>query len=349
MEIRDKHPYMMWETILSTPNLIPEIGNHMEEIRKVAKLLREKDFVYITGCGTSYNLALTFANFLNNYGKKCAIALPAYEMLHHVDVVDASKSAIVSISHSGGTGASVQVLNKLLQSDILKIAITNTDKSRIMNVADASILVPGWEEVGPKTRSYTLGLIVALLVSMLVGEKDFEIVEYLERISKGLKQEIDRWVTEIKDLSEKMLGRRIYVVGAGPNYGVAAEAALKIMETSNVPAFAMELEEIGHGPIATVVNEETVLFVLKTPKDEARAKDVVNAAKEMGAMVVEFSNKITEGGVKIPYDDESLIPVYTIVPMQMVAYWLAVSRNVFPDLIRKRGDKHKKALDIILG
>lgn len=349
MEGRKEHPYFMWENILSAAEAEAALENCFDEIDKVAVQLRKKELVYFTGCGTSHNLAMSFAQYFNKVGAKCAVVVPAYELAHHMNVANGKSAAVVGISHSGGTAPLVEAMRKLASADVSTFAFTNTKDSKIVQECDECLIMPGWEEVEPKTRSYTLGLAAALVLALSVAEKKEAHAGYLSQISEQIRQKSEYWAKKTKEIAEKIQGRQIYIVGAGLNHGVAMEGALKMMETAQLPAIGFELEEIGHGPLETAVNDNSVVVVLQSLTDGERAKDIINAAKTMGALAVEVGGEDGEYKIKTPCNNEILMPIYNSIVLQMLAYWSALHRGLYPDVISTRTDRHAKAFEIIFG
>jgi len=348
----------MWEEILSTPKVIRELIKKKEDIFEVSKYLATRGKIYLTGCGTSYNLALVASYILHKIAEVDVIAAPSFELLNHLKVPE--DAVIIGISYSGKTKATVKVFEKY--KNVIKIAVTNTPNSNLEKLSTTSLLLPGKEAVGPKTKSFTTGILAFLLLAIgIASTKGLRVnhllINEIEKLPTIINDYLPIWGDTARNISATLYNKRFYIVGAGENYGVALEGALKLMETGEVIAQGFELEEIVHGPIATVVNENSVVVVLSPEEnDYERALELVDAAHVMGAQVISITHNYqtklkesSESFIEIPRVNKFIVPILTAIPLQMLAYWIAIKRNIYPDMIRLRSERQAKALTIVLG
>jgi len=137
--------------------------------------------------------------------------------------------------------------------------------------------------------------------------------------------------------------------GAGPNGFTACEAALKVKETSYVAAEGFESEQFLHGPLSEVDGRVSLVAVLTGGPTEVRNLAILRAAGEVGALRVAVANRTqspelpAEQVLEMPAVPEWLSPFVTIVPLQLLTYFLALERGTNPDTAREHEPAHERA------
>jgi glucosamine--fructose-6-phosphate aminotransferase (isomerizing) len=191
------------------------------------------------------------------------------------------------------------------------------------------------------------------------GEGDAERLERLQRELGKLPQMAEEVLRSsdhlAKDLAERHSGKKcLYFAGAGPNYPNALEAALKIIETSYVPAQGFETEQLLHGPWVSL-DKESVVFVLspKGPSHE-RGLDLIRTATKLGSTVVpiiaqddEEITSVFGNAIGVPVVDEILSPSLMIIPLYLFAYYMCLQRGHNPDYLRYLTPAYWEARQVI--
>ena len=159
----------------------------------------------------------------------------------------------------------------------------------------------------------------------------------------------------MKELAEKYAGKRaIYFAGTGASYPNALEAALKVMESSYVPAQGFETEQLLHGPWVSL-DAESVVFVMATEgRTYERSVDLAKAATSLGSTVIPIVYEgdremasICKHVVQIPGIDEHLAPFLSIIPLYLFAYYICLQRGYNPDYIHYLTPAYWNARQII--
>lgn len=362
-EKRSSHPYFMWESISTTPEFLRKTIAEEESIRSIAKsvLNRKPLKVFFIGCGTSYHLAVAGKYILENIAKVSSEAVFAFELLNYPPQGLNEKAALIAFSHSGVSKALVDAVKFAKQRGTYTVAVTNTPESPITKTSDHVIMIPGREEkAGPKTRSYTEGLMAMYLFSIslgaLVRPQD---AQRLLELRKSLDSLCDIAEATLKNTEKTVIGlaekykdmKDMFVVGGGPNYFTALEAAIKLTEAPLIHAGGMEVEEMAHGP-TTVLNNKTGLIAIAPPgKSYARMLDIVKAANTIGSPTISIVNKedaelskMSTDVVRVPSGVEELFtPIPYVLPLQMLSYYLTIKNGRMPDWVRTEEPKYSKA------
>src|SRR5438445_201086 len=143
------------------------------------------------------------------------------------------------------------------------------------------------------------------------------------------------------DLGTRLAGRRrFWFVGGGPNAATAREGALKLSETAWLPAVAYEPESFLHGPSAALEADDALVLIAPPGPARARALDVARAARAIGAEVLMLAREddreaagLAGETIALPEVDEAFSPILAVVPLQLLAYHVAVARGRNPDLL----------------
>ncbi len=238
------------------------------------------------------------------------------------------------------------------------VAITNHAESQMAREADASLPTLAGREVAiPATKSFTTQLsvlyVLALYLARLGGRMTAHAAdahcEQMERLPKLLEQNLERWEEQIRAIVEELREARTFLyLGRAIHYAIAREGALKLKESAYVQAEGLPAGELKHGPNA-LVSPEAPLVVLATrdrndPDSSLRYERTLQLMREMreqGAKVIavhvegdEEAARWSSRPVAVPECDEFLLPLLEAVPLQMLAYFIAVQRGVNVDAPR---------------
>jgi glucosamine--fructose-6-phosphate aminotransferase (isomerizing) len=146
----------------------------------------------------------------------------------------------------------------------------------------------------------------------------------------------------MKELAEKNGRKRtFYFAGTGASYPNALEAALKVMETSYLPAQGFETEQLLHGPWASL-DGESVVFVIATEESTyGRSLDLIRAATSLGSTVIPLVHEgdheirsMCKSTIQLPTVDEQVAPYLSIIPLYLFSYYLCLQRGYNPDYLR---------------
>jgi glucosamine--fructose-6-phosphate aminotransferase (isomerizing) len=265
---------------------------------------------------------------------------------------------VVVISQSGETADTLASLREAKARGLRTVAIVNDPDSTMAREADASLPTMAGREVAvPATKSFTTQLTVLYLLSLFLARIGGRITaqtvsahcEQLEQLPNLLKAKLQGWEKQIAEIAEKLKEARTFLyLGRAIHYAIAREGALKLKESAYVQAEGMPAGELKHGPNA-LVSPEAPLVMLATrdrndPDSSLRYEKTVHLMRDMHAQGAEIVAVHVEGdeeaaelaryAVAVPAVDEFLLPMLEVVPLQMLAYFIAVQKGVNVDAPR---------------
>jgi glucosamine--fructose-6-phosphate aminotransferase (isomerizing) len=254
---------------------------------------------------------------------------------------DLSEALVVGVSQSGGSPDLAEVLRVARQSGALTVAVTNNPSSPLVETAELSIdIAAGRERAVAATKTYTAELLALLLL-----------VEGIRAGDGMLPADERAAIAALPALAEQVLAdphpgelapryrfaARMLTTGRGYAYPTAREAALKLMETSYLPALAFSGADLLHGPLAMTDPDVPVLAVVGAGPGGDAMREVVNRLGERRADVVTIGPADVPGAaarLAIPEVDERYAPMLDVLPLQKLALALARARGEDPDAPR---------------
>ena len=349
---RKQHPFLTYDMIYEIPEAIERtIQACTPRMESIAGRLEGKSHFYFTGCGTAFFSATLGSNIFSLSGADAPgfEAVQALELTNHHRV--AANSAAFGVSHSGITKTTLDALRKSKSAGGYTVGITHFADSPISRVADETLVVGNSPDKSRcHTKCYLTGALpITILGASLLERQNASDPERLRKIRSELgelphlaKKVLTSADLVIKELAEKNAFKRtFYFAGSGASYPNAVEAALKIMETSYVPAQGFETEQLLHGPWASLDNDSVVFVMATENRTHSRSIDLVKAAANLGSTVVLLTyegdreiDSVGNIGIELPMVDEQLAPFLSIIPLYLFAYYTAVKRGHNPDYLR---------------
>jgi len=350
---RATHPFHTYDMIFEIPEAIQQTLQTMKEnAQPIATKLKDRSRIYFTGCGTAY-----FASMLGTQlllpSRELSVrfaTVPALELQSYEYPID-DTCAVVGVSHSGITKTTVDALKHARGKGALTIGVTHFEDKPISGASDETLVVGNGPDVSRcHTKCYVTSAIACMRIGIeLLKQTESRETDHLHRLETGLNQlpEISARVLKSVDGACKRIaeGRRssdsCYFAGTGPNVPNTLEAALKIMETSFIPAQGFETEQLLHGPWVSM-DDRSILVVL-APNGMCHGRNValVKAAREFGTPVIGLIDEgdselssLCDEAVQLPALDEYLSPFTNIIPLYLFAYYSGVAREHNPDLLR---------------
>ena len=293
--------------------------------------------VYITGSGTSYHSALLAKHIFAKLAKMRTEPVVSSEFQNVLDFID-KDSVILAISQSGETADVLNSVKLAKESGAKILSIVNISTSSLARISDSFLTVNCGPEVGvAATKSFTgqLSVIYTIIDKLCSGSigvvsKKQDITSAIESVLSGEEQTI-RIANLLKD------SRDVYILGKSLHYPIALEGALKIKELTYIHAEGIAAGELKHGPLALIDINSIVIVI--NPCDTT-FKDVLSNAHEIksrGATIIGISNEsedVYDHFIKLPILDSILYPIIEIIPLQLLAYHLALKKNADPDYPR---------------
>ncbi|TVP58853.1 MAG: glutamine--fructose-6-phosphate transaminase (isomerizing) [Gemmatimonadales bacterium] len=305
------------------------------------KELLEIDRIIITACGTSWHSALIGEYLLEELARIPTKVEYASEFRYKNPVVD-SRTLVICVSQSGETADTLAALREAKQRGAVVMGIVNVVGSSIARETDFGIYLHAGPEIGvASTKAFTSQVAaLALFTLYLSRRRNLSILEG-RRLVKALQQ-LPAQVAEIlqQDAEIEMLARRyidspnFLYLGRGFQFPVALEGALKLKEVSYIHAEGYPAAEMKHGPIALIDEKMPVVFL--APKDPVYHKVLSNIEEvkaRSGQVIAVVNDGVEElqGKVdhflRVPETHPALLPILTVIPLQLLAYHVAVLRG----------------------
>ncbi|CUS76492.1 glutamine--fructose-6-phosphate transaminase [Candidatus Kryptonium thompsonii] len=305
------------------------------------KILNARRFI-ITACGTSWHAGLVGKYMLEQYAEIPVDVEYASEFRYRNPVIFPD-DVVWLISQSGETADTLAALRLAKAKGATTLGIVNVVGSTIARESQAGIYIHAGPEIGvASTKAFTSQLVVLSLITLLLGKERKTISqEFAREIAKELLSipEKVKKILELNDyiklLAEKYKDHHNFLyLGRGFNYPVALEGALKLKEISYIHAEGYPAAEMKHGPIALIDENMPVVFI--AVKDNVYEKvlsnmEEVKARKgKIISIVTEIDDKVkklSDHIIQIPGTLDMLMPILSVIPLQLLAYHIAVMRG----------------------
>jgi glucosamine--fructose-6-phosphate aminotransferase (isomerizing) len=301
--------------------------------------------IMISACGTSWHAALVGEYMLEQYARIPVEVEYASEFRYRNPILSADDS-IFFISQSGETADTLAAVREAKSKGALALGICNVVGSTIARESMSGVYIHAGPEIGvASTKAFTAQLVVLALITLLISKRKGlqanegkKITKALSEIPKQIEQilllndEIEKIAEEFKD------SHNFLYLGRGYNFPVALEGALKLKEISYIHAEGYPAAEMKHGPIALIDEDMPVVFV--APKDSTYEKILSNIqeVRARGGRIIAVADNgdgeidnLVDYTIKIPRTIEMLTPILTSIPLQLLAYHIAVKKGLDVD------------------
>ena len=344
--------YMLKE-IFEQPTAIREtIGSRLKlgepcnfsDINITKEYLYTINKIFIVACGTAMHAGLTGKKFIENL---CNIPVEvdiASEFRYRNPIID-EKTLCIFISQSGETADTIAALKLSKSKGAKTLAVSNVIGSSITREADYTIYTHAGPEIAvASTKAYTsqvvlLG-ILAIYFAEILESTDSETLENLKKDIFDLPKKIEtslKTSDEVKKIAKKISKKKdVFFIGRGSDYNVALEGSLKLKEISYIHSEAYASGELKHGPIALIEKGITVISIL-TDKDLLE-KSISNIEEVItrGAKTFIVTNQNIENSnfdniVKIENTNPLLSPILSVIPLQLLAYYISKDKGLDVD------------------
>ena len=302
--------------------------------------------VHIVACGTSYHAGLVARYWLESLGVPCTVEV-ASEYRYRRGVTPPG-TLFVSISQSGETADTLAALRAARERGYLStLAICNVAESSLVRESALILLTRAGREIGvASTKAFTTQLVALRLLALALGRRhglseadEAGLARDLEHLPKALEEAL-ALNGAIERLAEHFAEKHhALFLGRGPQYPVAMEGALKLKEISYIHAEAYPAGELKHGPLALVDNDMPVVCVL--PRDGLLEKVLSNLqeVRARGGVLFLFADREVDTHLRgvdthvlaLGAVPESIAPIVFTVPLQLLAYHVAILKGTDVD------------------
>ena len=356
--------HFMLKEIYEQPNCLRDamsgrfIANaeHPENNRIVLSALRDyRDRlvnarnIIILGCGTSWHAGLIGKQLIESMCRKRLSVEYASEFRYNNPVVD-KDDVVIAISQSGETADTLAAIQLAKQHGALIFGIVNAVGSSIARETDTGIYLHVGPEIGvASTKAFTGQVAMLTLFALALGHETgtlsdneyHKIIGELALIPTKMEKELE--VTEkIANLAKMFTyAHNFLYLGRGFNYPVALEGALKLKEISYIHAEGYPAAEMKHGPIALVDQDMPIVFIATHHKLYEKIISNMQEVKSRKGRILaivtegdEHVREIADNVIEIPKTENCLVPLLSVVPLQILAYYVAVDKGLNVDMPR---------------
>ena len=346
-----KEIYEQEHTIVDTMRgrlLLDEGTVHLGGIQDHLLRIERARHFYITACGTSWHAALIGKYILEEFAGIPVHVEYASEFRYRELIID-SQSVVIAISQSGETADTLAAIQKAKEKGCLTFGICNVVGSSISRETDCGIYTHAGPEIGvASTKAFTAQVSVLYMLALHLGRKNgfskkdgIALTHALHNLGDCVIDVLNQSDHILTIAKETMDANNYLYLGRGTNFPVALEGALKLKEISYIHAEGYPAAEMKHGPIALIDEKLPVVFL--APHDQTYEKVLSNIqeVKARKGKVITVTDKITpeleslsDHLIEVPVSHPRTFPILATIPLQLLAYHLAVLRGCDVDMPR---------------
>lgn len=327
--------FMIKEITEQKDTLTRAINQDPEIIKQVAKKIEAAQNIFLVGCGTAGKVCMVGQYLFSKISNKQVSFAFGSEFQNYKNFID-KKSLIIAVSQSGETADTLEAIELAKEKGAKVVSIVNVENSSIARLSDFVIPIKaGPEKAVASTKATTSQIAILMLLSYAcdggvnIGKQ--MLVNTASQINDMLNP---RYEEHISRLAEKIKNvESMYIIGRGENYPMALESAIKLQEVSYIHAEGFAGGELKHGPIA-LISANTPVITLVANDDQK--KNIISNATEVkarGGFIIGVSpenHEVFDYWIRVP-DVGEASPIVNIIPIQILAYKLALLRQNDPD------------------
>ena len=353
MAVKQGYPHFMIKEINEQPVTLRNTLRLQEHyLDLISTFLDRASEVFLVACGTSYHACLAASYMFSKLAFLPTYPVYASEFIEQHGKSVNIDSTILAISQSGETADTLAAVTASQQRAATILGLTNAIGSTLTRVSRVYIGQQSGPEIGvAATKTFTSQLSVMAQLALRLAKKRGKISQdemdclddKLQKLPEIVQTIITQQHTKIEQIADKYKDAKVFFfLGRGISTATAFEARLKLMEIAYVPSIAFPAGESKHGPISLIETGFPVVFIC--PKDGSH-KTLISNIMEMKARGASIISVVEEGDeeIKAMSDDyvevpsgvpEVLSPIPFIIPLQLLAYYIAVGKGYNPDMPR---------------
>ena len=349
------YPHFMLKEIMEQPDsvfnsmrgrLLFEEGDvKLGGLADVTDRLVNSERIIISACGTSWHAGLVGEYMLENIARIPTEVEYASEFRYRNPIINSDDTVIV-VSQSGETADTLAALNEAKERGALVLGVCNVVGSTIARESEAGVYIHAGPEIGvASTKAFTSQLIVLALITLLVARRKGLSVDEGKKIVNALR-ELPKQISHILELNDSIEllaaefkdANNFLYLGRGYNFPVALEGALKLKEISYIHAEGYPAAEMKHGPIALIDENLPVVFIATKDSTYEKVVSNIEEVRARGGRLIAIASEnddeidnLVSHTIKIPDTVEMLRPILTSIPLQLLAYHIAVKKELNVD------------------
>jgi glucosamine--fructose-6-phosphate aminotransferase (isomerizing) len=323
--------------------IYPEQGKvQLGGIKEYTEKLKNVDRIIIVACGTSWHAGLVGEYLIEEYARVPVEVEYASEFRYRNPIIS-EKDLVIAISQSGETADTMAAIEMAKEKGATIFGVCNVVGASIPRTTNAGVYTHAGPEIGvASTKAFTAQVTVLTLIAFYIAQQrgtitQSKLIEYLtelnqvpELVERALKSN-DR----VKEIAERFKdSTNCLFLGRGSSFPVALEGALKLKEISYIHAEGYPAAEMKHGPIALIDDAMPVIFIATKNSSYEKVVSNIQEVKARGGHVIAIVSEgdtevrdMAEYVIEIPQTSEAFVPLLATIPLQLLAYHIAVMRG----------------------
>lgn len=327
--------FMIKEIIEQKETLNRAINQDPAIIEKVANEIKKAYGTYLVGCGTAGKVCMVGEYLFAKIAKKHVNFTFGSEFKNHQNFLT-KKTLMVVVSQSGETADTLEAIEIAKEKGVKIVSIVNVESSTMAKISDIVIpLKVGPEKAVASTKATTAQLAILTLLAYAcdggVAEGKKLLINTLSQINDMLNPRYEQYIQKLAQKIQNI--ESMYIIGRGLNYPIALEAAIKLQEVSYIHAEGFAGGELKHGPIALISKNTPVIALVANDDNKNEILSNATEVKARGGYIIGVSpenHEVFDFWIRVP-DAGDTSPIVNIIPIQILAYQLAILRKNDPD------------------
>lgn len=309
------------------------------------EVLKKIKHIHIVACGTAMHAGLNGKNIIEKLTRIPVIVDVASEFRYRDPIIDKDDFAIF-ISQSGETADTIACIELVKSKNVNFLSIVNVKESTIDRMSDNVIYTKAGPEIAvASTKAYVAQVcaidLFAIYLADILKSVDSKVLKNLKTELKNIHNAVQIVLEKDEEYLEYaktiVNDRDVFYLGRGLDYYVALEGSLKLKEISYIHSEATQFGELKHGPIALIEEGTNSIVICTSENLFGKVVSNVKEIKARGAKVLaitniqDFSKDIFDKVIEIPKVNELLSPIISVIPLQLIAYYVTVLKGLDVD------------------
>jgi len=333
---KGEFPHFMIKEIMEQKDTLSRaINQQADTLESVAEIIKKAPSVYLAGCGTAGKVCMVAEYLFGMIAQKPTTFRFGSEFSSQKSFLT-PESVLICVSQSGETADTLEAIETAQEKGMKIISIVNVESSTMARTSDIVIPIKaGVEKAVASTKATTSQLAILTLLAYACVDRLPEAKQLLINTTSQINDMLNpRYEEHIMEIAEKIKDvESMYIIGRGFNYPMALEAAIKLQEVSYIHAEGFAGGELKHGPLALITKDTPVIALVSN--DDQKSSIISNAqeVKARGGHIIGISpdnHPVFDFWIRVP-DTGDTSPIVNIIPVQILAYQLAVLRQNDPD------------------
>jgi len=346
--------HFMLKEIYEQPEVIKKIMNSylnnnaidFSKCNLTKDILKNIEEIYIVACGSAYHVGVNASYIIEDLARVPVRTDIASEFRYRKPILN-KNGLVIIISQSGETADSLAALREAKELGVKTLAIVNVVGSSIAREADYVLYTLAGPEIAvATTKAFSTQLIVSYLLAIELASvkkqidktKYNELLDELSQLPDKIKYILDNDTKRIQRISSKISNAEdAFFIGRGLDYAISLEGSLKLKEISYIHSEAYAAGELKHGTISLIENNTLVIGIATQKEIYEKTISNLTEVKARGGYILTISpskigiSKVSNYIINIPETNQYFYPSITVIPLQLLSYYISISRGLDVD------------------